>query len=66
MAKNVGPLDRWVRVAVGAILAGIGFGVVGGGGGIVLGVIGVVVLLTGLIGRCLVYRLINFNTLGVR
>jgi hypothetical protein len=66
MDKNEGPLDRWIRVVLGAVLTGVGFGVVGGGGGIALGVIGVIVLLTGITGRCLIYRLINFNTLGVR
>jgi hypothetical protein len=66
MAKNEGPLDRWVRVVLGAVLTGVGFGAMSGGGGIALGVIGVIILLTGITGRCLIYRLINFNTLGVR
>ncbi len=66
MEKNEGRLDRLVRVLLGAVLTGVGFGAVGGGGGIALGVIGVIVLLTGITGRCLIYRLINFNTLGVR
>lgn len=64
--KNEGPLDRLIRVLLGIVLTPIGFGVMGGGGGIALGVIGVILLLTGITGRCIVYRLVNFNTLGVR
>ncbi len=64
--KNEGPIDRLIRVLLGIVLMAVGFGAMSGGGGIALGVIGVILLLTGITGRCIAYRLTNFNTLGVR
>ena len=63
---NEGPLDRLIRVLLGIVLIGVGFGAISGGGGIALGVIGVILLFTGVSGRCLIYKILNFNTLGVR
>lgn len=58
MLKNVGGLDRVLRVVVG--LALIVMAVAGTIG--VWGWIGVVPLVTGLAGRCPAYRLLGMNT----
>lgn len=63
---NEGSFDRFLRVLLGIVLIGVGFGAMSGGGGIALGIIGVIVFFTGVSGRCLIYKLINFNTRGVR
>ena len=63
---NEGLIDRLIRLLLGIFMIGIGFGTITGGGGIALGTIGIVLFLTGITGRCLIYKLINFNTLGVR
>ncbi len=58
MQANVGGIDRVVRIAVGAILIGLAAtGTVG-----VWGYIGVVPLLTGLIGWCPAYLPFGFKT----
>lgn len=54
--------DRVARVVLGVVLMIVGFGVIGGTAGIVIGIIGVVPLLTGAIGWCPIYSLINFRT----
>ncbi|HEY5549431.1 MAG TPA: DUF2892 domain-containing protein [Coriobacteriia bacterium] len=63
MKLNEGTADRVIRVALGVALFYIGYFVVGGTWGIVLDVLGVVALVTGLTGFCLLYRLFgNFST----
>ena len=58
MKANVGGLDRILRIAVGiALIALAAMGVVG-----VWGWIGVVPLLTGLIGWCPAYPLLGIST----
>jgi uncharacterized membrane protein YhiD involved in acid resistance len=57
MTRNVGMLDRVVRVIAGLVLAVVGIGVLGPIGGYVLALIGVVLILTGLVGFCPLYRL---------
>ena len=66
MRGNMGVVDRVIRSAIGAVLAGVGFGVMTGVGGIAVGVIGIVLLLTGLIGFCPMYVPLRFNTHRVR
>lgn len=62
MKMNEGPVDRVIRVVLGVALLYIGYSV-GGTWGIVLYVLGVVSLVTGLTGFCLLYRLLgNFST----
>jgi hypothetical protein len=65
LAVNEGSLDRVIRFVLGIVFMIVGFAAVGGGGGLALGLIGVIVLITGITGRCLLYKLFNFNTLGV-
>ncbi|MBL8387869.1 MAG: DUF2892 domain-containing protein [Hydrogenophaga sp.] len=58
MSKNVGGIDRTLRIVVGiALIAAAATGAVG-----VWGYIGVVPLLTGLIGWCPPYAILGFNT----
>lgn len=56
---NVGNIDRVLRVLIGIALVVIGFVVIQGTAGIVVGVIGVIPLLTGLIGWCPLYILLK-------
>ncbi|MBA4261665.1 MAG: DUF2892 domain-containing protein [Comamonadaceae bacterium] len=58
MTKNVGGIDRSIRIAVGiALIAAAAMGAIG-----VWGYIGVVPLLTGLMGWCPPYALLGLNT----
>jgi hypothetical protein len=66
MRGNLGTMDRAIRLAIGLVMMGVGFGAMDGGGGVAVGVIGVVVALTGATGCCLLYVPFNFNTHGVR
>ena len=56
MGRNVGGMDRIARLVIGVLMTGVGFGV-GGGAGIAVGVIGAIILVTGLAGRCTLYPL---------
>ncbi len=58
---NEGAVDRFFRIAVGVVL--IAFALFGPGTGYDwLGWIGVVPLITGIIGWCPVYRILGWNT----
>jgi hypothetical protein len=58
MSRNVGTIDRLIRVAIGAVLVALALaGVVGG-----WGYIGVLPLLTGAVGACPAYTLFGFGT----
>jgi hypothetical protein len=54
--------DRTARVVVGVVLLAVGFGVVGGTGGAVLGVVGLIPLVTGLVGYCPIYGVLHVRT----
>lgn len=54
--------ERIVRVALGVVLAIVGFGVMDGTAGIVVGIVAFVPLLTGLSGWCPLYSLVGFRT----
>jgi hypothetical protein len=56
-ARNEGTLDRVLRVTLGIALLGVA--ITGNG---VWGYLGVVPLLTGLVGNCPVYSLLGINT----
>ncbi|KQX21509.1 hypothetical protein ASD05_18035 [Variovorax sp. Root434] len=58
MSKNVGPLDRTARVSGGMLLIVLAATEIIGR----WGYIGVVPLLTGLIGTCPLYSLFGFST----
>ncbi len=58
MTKNVGGVDRILRIVVGlALIAAAATGTIG-----VWGYIGVVALATGLMGWCPPYAILGFNT----
>ena len=58
MTKNVGGVDRTLRIVVGlALIAAAATGAIG-----VWGYIGVVALGTGLLGWCPPYAILGFNT----
>ena len=59
---NEAAWDRVARVVVGVVLMIVGFGLVGGTSGVVLGVVGLVPLLTGLVGYCPIYRVLHMRT----
>ncbi len=62
MSKNEGGIDRILRIVAGlALIAAAATGAIG-----VWGYIGVVPLLTGLMGWCPVYTLLGLNTCSVK
>ena len=62
MKRNIGSIDRVLRVLAGIALVVVGFAVLGGTVGIVVGVIGLIPLVTGLIGWCPLYSLFKLKT----
>lgn len=62
MARNEGTIDRALRVIVGLVLIGLTLTDRVG----VWGWIGVVPLLTGLVGMCPLYKVLGINTCRVR
>mgnify|MGYP006267644387 CR=1 FL=1 len=63
MIRNVGSVDRIIRLVLAGVLGYLYFaGVVSGTLGIVLLVLGAIALITGLVGTCGLYRLIGVST----
>ena len=63
MDRNVGPEDRVVRIVVGLALCGIVYlGYLEGTAGIVTAVVAAYMVLTGLLARCVIYKLIGVDT----
>ena len=63
MSSNVGTVDRFLRILAGSVLLYLGAVVYAGSGmGIALDAVGVIVLLTGIIGFCGLYKLLGINT----
>lgn len=54
--------DRAVRVVLGVVLMVVGFAVIGGTGGTILGIVGLIPLVTGLVGFCPLYALLHIRT----
>ena len=62
MTKNVGGIDRTLRILIGlALIAGAATNTIG-----MWGYLGVVPLLTGLIGWCPRYAIFGFNTCSLK
>lgn len=57
-ARNIGNVDRVIRIIVGAVLVGNVFV----GLQTVIGWIGLILIVTGLFGTCPVYSLLGINT----
>jgi len=63
MARNIGPEDRVVRIVAGLGLCLLAYlQVVPPIGSIVMAVLGVYLVLTGLLARCLFYKLADIDT----
>ncbi|MGQ9852888.1 MAG: YgaP family membrane protein, partial [Candidatus Oleimicrobiaceae bacterium] len=63
MKKNMGSLDRTVRILAALVIALLYvFNVISGTLAIVLGIVAVVFLLTSFAGFCPLYVLLNINT----
>jgi len=62
MARNMGTVDRAIRLVIAAVLIGVGLGVVRGPGGIAMAAIGAIPLLTGLSGFCPLYVPFGIDT----
>lgn len=61
--KNVGKTDSIIRILIAVVIAILLFtGQVNGALAIVLGVLGIVLLLTGFLSFCLVYALFGIST----
>ena len=62
MTKNVGGIDRTLRILIGlSLIAGAATNTIG-----MWGYLGVVPLLTGLIGWCPPYAIFGFNTCSLK
>jgi hypothetical protein len=61
MKNNIGTVDRTLRVVIGCALIACGV-VVPGTTGLVVAAIGLVPLLTGLVGNCSAYSIFRINT----
>lgn len=63
MFSNVGTVDRFLRILVGSVLLYLGAVVYAGSNvGLALDVVGVIALLTGIIGFCGLYKLLGIST----
>lgn len=62
MLRNEGTFDRWLRVALGVVLLSLALF----GPRTPWGYLGVLPLLTGLVGVCPLYRVLGFSTLRGR
>jgi len=62
--KNVGMIDRVVRIIIGIILiAAFALGWVAAPWSYLVALIGLIVLVTGIVGTCALYSLLGMNTL---
>ncbi len=63
MSANESLVDRIIRVIVGLVLLYLWLGhVVGGVLALILGIVGLILLLTGLLGYCPLYSMFGFST----
>jgi flagellar biosynthesis component FlhA len=63
MARNIGPEDRVVRIVVGLALAVLAYlGVLPGIPTIIMAILAAYLIITGLIARCLLYKLADIDT----
>jgi hypothetical protein len=62
MNQNVGSTDRIIRIVLGLILAAVGFFFMSGSLGIILGIIGLVLLVTGALSWCPLYIPFKIST----
>jgi len=60
MKKNVGKVDRWIRIVLGIVLLSLLFLLQGGARWI--GLIGLIPLVTGIVNYCPLYALFKIDT----
>jgi hypothetical protein len=60
--KNVGTADRIVRIILGLILIFLGWGWLHGIPKGIVYLIGLILIVTGILGTCLIYSLLGMNT----
>ena len=65
MKKNEGTVDRIIRVVLGALLLIWAFAGLHGAGAWVAGIVGAILLVTGLIGYCALYSVFGIRTCKV-
>ena len=66
MTKNMGTLDRGLRLLIAAAVAVLYFmNVINGTTAIILGIVAVIFALTGLVSFCPLYRLVGISTCKV-
>ena len=65
MTCNIGKADRILRVVFGIAFIVAGF-MISGTTGIIMGIVGLVLLITGLMGNCPAYSLFHINACGVK
>lgn len=66
MRVNEGTTDRVIRVVLGLVLGYLAYTHVGGVAGVwIFGIVGAVSFITGLTGRCALYRLVGIQTCPV-
>jgi len=64
--KNEGTVDRAIRVVLGLVLLALAWMSLGASLlGIIVGIVGLVLLVTGFVGFCPAYRLIGIRTCSV-
>ncbi len=66
IAKNVGESDRTIRGVIGIVLMAVALLGLQGGLQILVGTIGVVVLITGLVGYCGIYTLLGIQSCPIQ
>ena len=67
MKKNMGSIDRSVRILLGAVFAYLYFGgIVTGTWGLVLVILGAVFVLTSVVGFCPLYAAVGINTCATK
>ena len=67
MKKNLGNLDRIIRIAIALVIAFMIFGTsLSGGWGIFLSAVGGLFFLTGVAGDCPIYWMLGINTCQVK
>ncbi|MHB0995680.1 MAG: YgaP family membrane protein [Elusimicrobiales bacterium] len=64
ISKNVGNIDRVIRLVAGAALGYASY-TTGGPAAIILGIAAALAVITGLVGYCGLYALLGINTCGV-
>ncbi len=64
MKPNEGSTDRIIRLILGVVLIIIGWALLGNNAlGIILDIIGVILIVTGITGFCVLYKVLGMNTL---